>query len=152
MTKQDREFSTKIKDHIKMKDEVIRVSEIHPGNWERVCFTAAGAEGDAIRSVSEFKNIEANNLIVINRERSDTRHGDMFEWGIYFYYPPNKIEYFRIDNSDMYPNQLGATADDYACASYENAYFKAMQDERVNKSGNVYLNIQLTNIRREKRQ
>lgn len=151
MTRQDHEFAAKIKEHIKMKDEMIRVSEIHPKNWERVCFTAAGAEGDAIRAVSEFKNIEANSLIVTNRERSDARHGDMFEWGIYFYYPPNKIEYFRIDNNDMYPNQLGAITDDYACVSRENAYFKATQSAKVKKSGDIYLDIQLTEINQKKR-
>lgn len=150
MTEQDFAFIAKVKERLKHKGDIVRVSDIHPGDWKKVCFTLAGARNDVLRVVSGSENVNESQIKVSNRKRSDAGHGDMFEWGIYFFYPPNVIEYFRIYNGDTYPDQLHAMADKYGCVAKEFAHFKAMSDQRPNKYRPDSLTIQLTEIKKGK--
>lgn len=151
MTEQDRAFLDRIKQHLRKKGDFVKVSDIHPGEWSKVCFTAAGARDDAIWTVAEFEKIDRGQVEVINRPKNQASHGDMFDWGIYFFYPPNKIEYFRLFNGYAFPSQLKAKTDDYRCVIRRDAYFFATTDMTKEDYTNEYLSIQLTEYEKEKK-
>jgi hypothetical protein len=146
MQQQDREFVAKIKEHLKHKGDNVRVSDIHPGEWTKVCFTVAGAAHNAVRTVAKMGGVDFNLVKVINRKNSEASHSDMFDWGIYFFYPPHSLEYFQIFNGDTYPSQIGAVKDQYGCARKEYAYFIAKNDQGPGKYRKNYLDIQLTEM------
>ncbi|MEW8026285.1 MAG: hypothetical protein AB2806_00900 [Candidatus Thiodiazotropha sp.] len=148
MTEQDHAFVRKIKQHLKKKGDVVKISDIHPGNWTKVCFTAAGAKDDAVLSLAEFEQIDQRLIKVLNRDRDETNHIDMFDWGIYFFYPPSSIEYFKIFNAEMLPSKVGGIRDEYSCVRKENAYFVSKSDPKKNKYRDDYITIQITEMKK----
>lgn len=106
--------------------DVVKVSNIHPGNWTDVCFTSVGhSRAHSItNTVAEYKNVDRSAVISMNRDASDLTHGDMFFWGIYFISPPADIEYFRLNHKAFYPDRDQSEANTYRCMKKDDAYFK----------------------------
>lgn len=125
MQPQDIAFVGKIQQTLKSEGNRIKVSELHQGDWQRVCFTAMGAKDDAVQAISEAEGIPESDVDVINRPRSEAGHGDDFDWGIYFFYAPNKIEYFEISLSVMAAGSFSREALHTKCANKDQAYFVA---------------------------
>jgi hypothetical protein len=147
---QDQQFIAKIKKQLKQEGDVVKVIDVHPGNWEKVCFTSGDGSGDdALDAVSRFTGINKKQLEVINRDRSDTRWVEDFEWGIYFFYSPNIVEYFSISNKSMarggaYP------ADAFACVSNKEAQFLAHTEHQIDKDRKNYFRLSLTTEKGER--
>lgn len=149
MTDQDRALVNKIKQHIKKKWDVVRVTDIHPGDWEKVCFTVGDGVGDdALDQVSGFSGLEKKDLKVINRNKRDTQFVEDFEWGIYFFYPPDKVEYFSIPNNQIFQGAV-VPYNPYECAEKENAYFESSTDPVQNGSVSNYFRMNITNMARK---
>lgn len=140
MQPQDREFVAKIKKHLVRAGDEIKVSDIHKGDWEKVCFTAAGASYDAVDAVAELAKVPRSAVQGMNRPLSEMRHGDDFDWGIYFFYAPDKIEYFEISLSVMEPS--GVPEGD-GCAGRQQAYFVAREVVSGEKHSGGFLRLVL---------
>lgn len=144
-TQQDRDFIEKIRVAIQEQNGLIKLSDLHGGDWAKVCFTAAGARSNTINSISQSEHISTSDVQVINRKKHEAQHGDMFEWGIYFFYPPNEIEYFVISNDIAYPNQIDAETDKSGCVPQQYAYLKNVSPGANNHKSD-FLHLQLTAI------
>ncbi|MEW8026282.1 MAG: hypothetical protein AB2806_00885 [Candidatus Thiodiazotropha sp.] len=144
MTEQDHAFVNKIKQHLKKKGDVVKVSDIHPGDWVKVCSTGYGTYGDALNVVSEFSGIRKDLLEVKDSGNKDTTYTDELDWGIYFYYPPNKVEYFSIYRDEILPNSINAIKDDYSCVTKNRAYFIAMSNRDKKGKRDDFIFMQLS--------
>lgn len=148
MDEQDHAFVAKIKKHLKNEGDRIKVSEINQGYWSKVCFTQAGDSlgGDSFTSASEIQNIDKRLMVPMNRSKYEMEYSE-FDWGIYFIYPPNGVEYFNIFNHDMFPRRHKEDGlDDYGCVVKDEAYFVAAKDIQKNEYRDNYLLIKLTRI------
>lgn len=134
MQPQDVAFVHKIERALKVERDRVRVAKLHEGDWQKVCFTTMGAKYDAVAAISEDTGIHESELEVINRPKSEARHGDDFDWGIYFFYTPNKIEYYEISLSVMAQGAFSSEIIATGCAKRDNAYFVA--DEILIQSKN----------------
>lgn len=116
---QDRDFISLIKNSLKKKGDIVKVSDIHTGEWSYVCVHPISSYSNIRRGISEWAQIAIEDVEVINNVNT---YADDHVWGIYFYYPPNKAEYYRIPWYEIY--QTGR----YFCAEKESAYFKITGD------------------------
>lgn len=127
----------KIKQHIKKKGDSVRVSDIHPGDWTKVCFTIdSGVGGEGYDTAAWVLGVHEDEIRVINRPRDETKFLEDFGWGIYFIYPPNKIEYFRIDKVQMV---RGAAPGRHECADKERAFFTTGTNGRRWENGELQI-------------
>lgn len=146
MAEQDRAFIEKIKQHIKKKGDVVKVTDIHPGDWTKVCFTVGdGVNDDALDVVSLFSGLEKKDLKVINRKKSATSFVDDFDWGIYFFYPPDKVEYFVIPHNQIIQGGV-RPHNKFECSEKENAYFQSSTDLMQRGAIHNYFRMNITNI------
>jgi hypothetical protein len=129
--------------HLKEDGDIIKVANIHPGDWEKVCFTHGDGSGDdALDAISEFTGLKNSELEVINRRRDDTRWVEDFDWGIYFLYPPNRVEYFVMSNVKV--AQGGAhPSDEFHCVPKHSAYFQVHTEHQIYKDRKNYFRLSL---------
>lgn len=96
---QDKAFIATVKQHLQKEHDTVLASTLHSGGWEAVCVNPLGAyasiEVDHIPDVG----FRPNKLEIINGPTSTYANDKV--WGIYFRYPGNKIEYYRIPVNQM---------------------------------------------------
>jgi len=122
ITAQDYEFIAKIKDHLKKKGDVIKVENVFPGEWTRVCINPIGMYSNIEVTFVEGEGLRSNGIEIING--ADTYSND-YVWGIYFLYPSNKAEYYRITKNEMTGHL--ANIDDF-CVDKRLAYLEVTED------------------------
>lgn len=139
MSAQDREFVNKIKKHLKNKGDTIKISDIHPGEWILVCLTNdSGFGGDVLELAHEDLKIEKTAIEIINRPVYQASFMKDFDWGIYFVYPPNKIEYFVISEYALGQGSVWASG---PCATKESAYLVTSTGQWKMNDTEDYMNI-----------
>ncbi len=135
----DLQFISKIKEHLDKKGDIVRVSDIHPGDWIKVCFTYGGmSTGNIIDDISRITRIDKRDFEIINRSKADVSYVDDFDWGVYFFHAQNKIEYYSIRNSHLIRG-VALNSDDLNCLKKEDAFFEGYL--RTENSDVVTLNL-----------
>lgn len=124
ISKKDYEFVALLKEHLKRKGDMVDISEIHPGDWKRVCAFDGGYNANlALYTDSEDGNKKRWRKIVGN---SRPYISDKYnETAISFYYDENVVEIFR-----MTPNHilfLGA-GENHVCLEKNGAKFVVVGD------------------------
>lgn len=143
MREQDHEFLEKIKTHLKVMGDEVVVSDIHPGEWLKVCFTNPGAYSNPVLGMARTYGLEEKDIRVINRDRDEVYHGDDFKWGIFFIYSKSEIEYFVIGNSRM--SRFNIRRKDHGCLSKEEAAFQhtGRYGRKIDEPQNSFFTISL---------
>lgn len=135
---QDQKFVEKVKTYLVEKGDSAKVSEMHAGNWQEVCFVRSGVGTERpLRGIANLYGLSVDEVEVINRGKKSVKYTEEFGWGIYFYYEPNQIEFYKINYSQMLarPKNL----DNYDCAKRETAYFFRPNDKKDASSERFYL-------------
>lgn len=151
--KQDDKFVHSIKSQLKNVSDFVKVSDLYPGEWSKVCFARCGiGKVNPLKAVAEYANIGLQDIVVINRKKSDVRYVNDFDWGIYFFTAPNEVEYFLIKNSQMLPRPDDFNVDDYGCVTNDKAYFFVRSIHMEKKTNKERYYLGLTNSKpKEKR-
>lgn len=109
----DRIFIKSLKANLQQEGDSKMVSLVYPGNWLEVCIH------NRFGFSADHTTIDKGEII--NRSRGDTYADDEY-WGIYFIYPKDKIEYFKIPMFEIFPKGLDT------CHKKNNAYFEVYGD------------------------
>lgn len=96
MEVQDHRFVEKLKKAFETEGNIIKVSDVHDGEWAKVCHTTFGARSDAIQIASRFTGLEKEEIIVRNRKRADTKHSDDYGFGFYFFMLQTRLNFLRF--------------------------------------------------------
>jgi len=121
MSDRDYAFVNKIKSNF-ISNSKLKVSDFHPGKWEKVCASSlSGHYGDIRDYVERFSDVDAENIQFIKNSSSRTYFNDDV-WLLYFFYPPKSIEVYVIESTVM-GIRNNYKVDKLGCAKKENAYF-----------------------------
>jgi hypothetical protein len=97
----DKAFVAKIKTHLQDVGDTVKVADIHPGEWEEVCINPVGVYGNpGVRYIRHDDGSDSWHKIEVINGPKATMANDRI-WGIYFRYPGDKIEYYRISVYEM---------------------------------------------------
>jgi hypothetical protein len=142
---QDKEFIANIKQHLKKVGDTAKVEDIHPGDWEKVCFNPISAYSN-IEVKNTPEGLRSNGTEIINN--ANTYANDKI-WGVYFRYRDNKAEYYRIPWDVMY---WGGVEEKNSCVDRGSATFEVIGDFNNRKSVNPvatvaqdFIELRLTN-------
>lgn len=96
-SKTDQKFIDSIQAHLKEPGDWAKLSDIHPGNWAKVCFVPSMSlsGGNTRKSVKKIFGIQTEDINLPNGIpfASDWNSAAMF------FYPPNTVEGFEIPTS-----------------------------------------------------
>jgi hypothetical protein len=154
VTAQDKEFINKIKNHLKKEGDIVKVSDIYPGDWEYVCANEKNRRAeDLIGHIFLDPSRQDNKDPILNLGIGDSEYAKNVEvlntkstiannlnWGIIFFYPPNKIQYFHIPNAIYY--HAGGN-----CTDKKNAFFELKTSQSPQKKPGInFLNSQISSV------
>lgn len=114
-TVQDRQFIRHLKESLRNVGDRASVATIHPGEWTEVCINPIGTNSNIEVELVEGVGLRPNGVDVVNGANT---YADDNVWGIYFRYPGNKVEYFRIPWQEM---KGGIQGPELMCAPKERA-------------------------------
>lgn len=119
--KQDYVFAEKIKKHLRKTGDFVKISDIHPGNWVKVCAYGTGINANLKQVVASIQEAPLSEVTVLN----DSFHYVTEKYddsAILFIYEPARVEIFR-----MLPQKITYAGNDYqyGCRNQSDAYFLA---------------------------
>jgi hypothetical protein len=151
-SEQDVKFLSAIKSNLKVKGDIIAVKNIHPGEWQEVCFHPLEAGSYIPQTVKDWEDYKLKGIKIINQPTRVSATDKM--WGIYFKHRGKGLEYYRIPSTEIFP----LINLDKLCLSKDVASFIAIGDynHRNNKDlksklPKDFLEIELINFKKDKR-
>ena len=126
MNAEEKALFQKIKSNLHVKGDRILLTNVHDGDWLSACINPTD-----VFSSMELETVTVKNVTVINGAVPMSGEAD---WGLYFVYPDNKIEYYAFPNDKILSDtSRGWPGEGKNCAKRENAYLevKEMQEDRL---------------------
>lgn len=74
LTEQDQQFAKKIKERLKEIGDTAKVADIHPGDWEKLCYTDTwgNSYGDVLDDTKRSLGVEGRHLTLLNSGGNNT--------------------------------------------------------------------------------
>jgi len=123
LQKQDYVFLEKLKEHLPEKNDMIKVSDIHPGDWKKVCVISGG--------YNENRALQRNRDGSIRFEIEVINGADPYisefhnNSAIYFLYGDSEERLNRTEIYKMTKNLASYSTLEKPCFDKKNAYFLA---------------------------
>jgi hypothetical protein len=151
-SEQDVKFLSAIKSHLKGKGDIIAVKNVHPGEWQEVCFHPLEAGSYIPQTLTDWEGYKSKGIKIINQPTRVSATDKI--WGIYFKHRGEGIEYYRIPSTEIFP----LIDLDELCLSKDLASFIVIGDynHRNNKDlksklAKDFLEIELINFKEDNR-
>lgn len=147
LKKQDYEFSERLKAQLDGPGDSVRVADVHPDGWTKVCTVGMGYDASLKHFAASALNVPEKELSV----RTETlpfisdRYDDS---AVIFFYEPAEIEIYRMLPSDLV---YWSRRDGDACLERDDAHFRVKTDrsrfstETINAAhtSDSYIELQL---------
>jgi hypothetical protein len=113
----------KIKSSLDKVGDTVKVSDVHSGNWQKVCIYGGGYDQNLASSWEPNNSHKADKAITNKNNPFISEKYD--ESAIVFFYGENEIEIYRMTPDKMaYQNGMDS------CYSSENSYFSVKWNEK----------------------
>ena len=117
MSPQEKALFRKITSNLNKVGDQIAITNIHQGDWISACLNPTD-----VFSSMEHEAVTIKDVTVMNDKYPMSGEAD---WGLYFVYPGNKIEYYAFPNNKILADtSRGWYSENKNCAKRENAYLK----------------------------
>lgn len=117
-------FVQTIKQHLKKEGDWIKVADVYPGDWSHVCALESESLGGGYSQEAVRERFKISYEYDLNLPYGVVSTSDS-NWGVMFFYPPNKVEALYIHNKLIFGSAYRERHDPLypACQSHENAIF-----------------------------
>lgn len=132
----DKKFILNLKSFLKQQGDYVHVAEVHPSDWVSVCFNPIGSYSNIQGLFVEGVGFKSQNRKIKGDKNT---YADDDVWGIYFLYPNNEVEYFRIPRQEIYSGIIEGSDD--LCAERSQAYLKVVGDFNHRNFTNTQSNV-----------
>lgn len=131
LQQQDYEFMDRIQSHVEENGGLVKVSDIHPGDWKEVCVTKGGINYNlSLRATPESK--EKSPTIIINKaDPYITEAHD--ESAISFHYGKAN-DHNLVELYQMTPDKMVYLSQGKACFAQSEAYMRVKQVQNPNNT------------------
>ena len=124
ISQRDYEFMAKVKENLRKPGDVVKISDIHPGDWTQVCVEMGGVNNNLKASVAAMLGVSESEMIVDHDAKTAIRDEDRTS-AIIFIYPPARMEVYRMTS-----DKLAYMIKESSCLDQKDAYLKHSGDRK----------------------
>lgn len=137
----DKVFEAQIRGKLKDKGDVVKVVDIHPGDWREVCVISGGNANAKYLLTDDINKFDAIKI----RNSSSPYSTDKISV-VMFVFSDDLIEVFRSKETDVsYGLSKSLVENKRGCLSKENAYFEVInQGQRELQEKKFHIDLRLT--------
>lgn len=147
-------MAAQINRNLKQPGERVKVNELHPGDWTKVCARSSTSTGGAY-SVNDlerqFQVMPPDTL----RFPNGVPAASDWHWILLFFYPPNTVEMFAVPTDTMFGHVFAGSREDFhgPCRSHEEAILYRTATGKDPRPSVILLNeVQLQQIKELEKQ